>query len=180
MKIVKLSEIKIHRWSGGTTRELLIYPEGSSFNNGNFEMRISIATVEQDATTFTPLKDTYRTLLVLEGTQALDHQGAHSSKLKALEQDSFSGNWTTYCRGKSTNFNVMTKSSKRAEINVKNYNKNEIWSNENSNGIHFLYILRGSARLIEQEVLAKEGILIDEPCQITFLEPSELVIVTYP
>jgi environmental stress-induced protein Ves len=157
VKIIKLSEIKTH-----------------------LQMRISIATVEQDATTFTPLKDTYRTLLVLEGTQALHHLGAHSSNLKALEQDSFSGNWTTQCQGKSTNFNVMTKSSKRAEICVENYNKKEIWSNGNPNGIHFLYILRGSARLDEKEVLAEEGILIEELCQITFLEPSELVIVTYP
>ncbi len=180
MKHIKLSEATLKNWSGGTTRELLIYPKGSSFADGNFELRISIATVEQDETVFTPLSGTHRTLLVLEGTQLLEHQGAHTSDLKALDQDSFSGNWTTNCRGKSTNFNVMTKSYKRAEIVVKSFNKNEILSIDSSNGIRFLFVLNGLANVGHQEIHADEGILVDEPCQITFQQSTELVIVNYP
>lgn len=180
MRIFKLSESKIHKWSGGTTRELLIYPDGSSFSDRDFELRISIATVEEEETTFTPLENIQRTLLVLEGTQEFQHEGAHAASLKKFDQDSFSGDWTTYCRGTSINFNVMTKTKTRAEVVVKCFDENDMFHKEKPNGACVIFFWKGSAKVGDQQIDSKEAIVLDRPLEISFQQSSEIVIVNYP
>ena len=72
--IIKKSDWKVTNWSGGITSELFIYPQKSVFKNGDYNLRISIATVEVEKSTFTPLKDVNRTLLVLNGSLELNHE----------------------------------------------------------------------------------------------------------
>ena len=48
MKIIKTENWKTTKWSGGTTSEIFIYPENALFKKGNYEVRISIATVEHE------------------------------------------------------------------------------------------------------------------------------------
>ena len=180
MEVIKLSEVAAKKWSGGTTSELFIYPKGSSFSEGSFELRISIATVELDETTFTPLSNTLRTLLVLEGNQLLRHQGAHTSDLTAFQQDTFSGDWTTFCSGKSTNFNVMTMSGKSAKVAVRNFQAGEIWDLKIPDRIRFIFLWKGKALLESKELNEQEGIAVQNQSQITFKIPSKIVIVDYP
>ena len=52
-QIVKKENQTTANWAGGTTTELFIYPENTSFVNRDFDFRISTATVEVEASTFT-------------------------------------------------------------------------------------------------------------------------------
>jgi len=49
--------------------------------------------------------------MIIEGEVSIEHQGHHSAVLKAFEKDSFSGDWTTRCIGKATDYNLMTDKS---------------------------------------------------------------------
>ena len=179
MKRIQLSKASVHSWSGGTTTELFIYPEGSSFAKRDFTLRISIATVETNTSVFTPFPNTNRTLLVLEGTQRLEHQGAHTAHLKALEQDTFSGNWTTHCTGTSRNFNVMTAGTKEAKVTVQTFAADETVSFENTDGCTFVYLLYGEAIIGVQSLHPSEGVVLNTSQNIDFKAPSQAVVVVY-
>ena len=62
-------------WSGGTTTQLAIAPEGAVYGDRDFLWRISSATVELDHSDFTPLPDYHRFLAVLEGEIKLKING---------------------------------------------------------------------------------------------------------
>ena len=113
--ILKSDIIKTN-WSGGTTAEIFIHPKGASFKLGNYNLRISIATVEIEESIFTSLPDVSRTLMVLKGTLKLNHEGHHSSVLAPFQQDSFDGGWKTKSQGKVTDFNVMTKNNSKTSV----------------------------------------------------------------
>lgn len=111
-KIIHPEDFKTTHWSGGTTTELYIYPEGADFKSREFDFRLSIATINIQESDFTPLPGVDRTLLLLEGELELIHEGHHSSKLFPLMQDRFSGGWQTKCVGTGKDFNLMTKRCK--------------------------------------------------------------------
>jgi uncharacterized protein len=52
MKIIKWDDCKLSKWSGGETREYVIYPGVSNVADRNFDIRISSATVELESSTF--------------------------------------------------------------------------------------------------------------------------------
>lgn len=108
IKIIRKGENKISTWSGGTTTQLYIYPESAIYAEHNFRWRLSSAKVVADESVFTPLPRISRILMIIEGEVFIEHQGHHSTTLKAFEKDSFSGDWTTRCVGKATDFNLMT------------------------------------------------------------------------
>ncbi|GAB5416659.1 MAG: HutD family protein [Crocinitomicaceae bacterium] len=180
MKIIQLSDASIKTWSGGNTTELFIFPDQSSFSEGNFELRISLATVEQSQTVFTPLPDTQRTLLVLEGTQLLEHQGHHTANLNGLEQDSFSGGWTTHCQGTSTNFNVMTKGSNRAEVTVKNLNAHQSIQVGAKNVLSFIYVVNGAIKYDQTTIRTKQAISFQNMEEFIAEKRTQIVVVSYP
>ncbi|MDD4503478.1 MAG: HutD family protein [Clostridiaceae bacterium] len=108
IEIIRKSENKISTWSGGTTTQFYIYPENAIYAERNFRWRLSSAKVVAEKSVFTPLPGISRILMVIEGEVSIKHQGHHSTILKAFEKDSFSGDWTTRCVGKATDFNLMT------------------------------------------------------------------------
>lgn len=108
-KIIRQGEHKTTNWSGGTTTELFIYPEGSVYSEGNFLWRLSTAKVEMEESVFTRLPGVSRVLMVLEGKLGLEHEGHHKAVLNEFEQDSFMGDWTTRGFGRVRDFNLMMK-----------------------------------------------------------------------
>ena len=103
------SEYSTSAWSGGTTTELGIGPEGSRYADREFLWRISSATVDLEESTFTALPDYNRIIMTLEGELDLCHNGGEWLHLKAFETHSFDGADETASKGKVVDFNLMTR-----------------------------------------------------------------------
>lgn len=171
--IISPQDWKVSSWSGGTTSELYIHPKDASFKKGNYSLRISIATVEVEKSTFTPLVDVDRVLTVLEGEIELIHEGHHSAILKQYDQDVFSGDWLTKSFGKVRDFNVMTKNNE-VETNVLKLSKNEILKvNKNE----FYFIAEGNVVLNKQKLEKNTSFIPENDDQIQISENSVLICV---
>ncbi|MGH4122380.1 MAG: HutD/Ves family protein [Clostridium sp.] len=107
IEVIKKNQHKTSEWSGGTTTQLYIYPENSQYDQRNFKWRLSSAKVQVESSTFTSLQGISRLIMVLEGELHLKHKDHHNATLKALQQDSFSGDWITTSFGRVTDFNLM-------------------------------------------------------------------------
>lgn len=108
-KIYKEENFRTSKWSGGSTKELAIFPEGSKYIERDFIWRLSSATVDTEESTFTRLPDYDRVLLVLKGKTILVHGNERSVSLNRFEQDSFDGAAKTKSFGKITDYNLMMK-----------------------------------------------------------------------
>lgn len=126
MEIIRKNENKISTWSGGTTTQLYIHPENAIYAERNFKWRLSSAKVVAEESIFTPLPGISRILMIIEGQVAIEHQGHHSAILKAFDKDSFSGDWTTRCVGKATDFNLMTNNECSGSMDVFSVDAGEI------------------------------------------------------
>jgi environmental stress-induced protein Ves len=125
IEIIRENQYKTSKWSGGTTTELYIYPVGSLYGHGNFKWRLSSAKVEVECSTFTSLPGISRIIMIIEGQLLLKHEGHHSATLKALEQDSFSGDWITRSFGKVIDFNLMVAKGYKGKLEVISVNAGE-------------------------------------------------------
>lgn len=110
------SDFSESNWSGGSTKQLYIFPEDASFADRNFQFRISTAKVEIPESTFTSLPGFGRKLMILEGEIVINHQNHHSKKVTPFEVDSFSGDWTTTAVGTCVDFNVITAETIKSEL----------------------------------------------------------------
>jgi len=170
-KIILPQDWNVSNWNGGTTSELLINPKGADFKKGDYSLRISIATVEVDESTFTSLENVDRVLTVLEGEIELIHEGHHSTVLKPYEQDSFSGNWSTKSIGKVRDFNVMTKNNDVETIVFKLSTNENLTVNRNE----FYFIAEGNV-VLNRQILEKNTSFIPEnDDQIQISENSVLI-----
>ena len=103
-------DYKMSSWSGGTTTEIFIWPEGASYAAREFFLRISSATVDLEESDFTALPGVMRYIVPLQGGFTLSHPGEKPVVLAPLDQPyRFSGEIPTHCVGKATDFNLMLK-----------------------------------------------------------------------
>ena len=122
------SDLAVSRWSGGTTTELFLYPEASSYAERNFSIRISTATVETERSEFTLLPGYQRSLMVLKGGLTMVHdtgEGTLRHDMKPFQTVEFDGGWKTTGTGKVTDFNVMLGEGYSSEVKVIVIGKNE-------------------------------------------------------
>lgn len=140
MKILSQQDFKTTKWSGGETTELFIYPEDANFASRDFQFRLSTATVEVEESTFTPLDDVSRTLVLLEGEMKLIHEEHHSKLLLPFDQDSFDGGWNTKSIGKCIDFNLMTKGGCKGSIEVM---RNSFHIDNHQNQWTTIYCIKG-------------------------------------
>lgn len=104
------------QWSGGSSTQLYIFPLEATYAELNFELRISTAKVEIEASTFTSLPGVQRKLMILEGEIKIHHEGQYHKHLQPFDVDSFSGDWKTTSKGICTDFNVMTTGRKQSAL----------------------------------------------------------------
>lgn len=109
MNILTEKDQCITAWSGGTTRQLAIAPEGAVYAERSFAWRLSSATVELEESDFTPLPDYMRLIAPLRGTMRLWHNGEGPVELRELELHRFDGADATHSAGKCTDFNLMLR-----------------------------------------------------------------------
>lgn len=127
--IIRKSELTPGKWSGGTTTELFIYPEGSDYATRDFDFRISTATVETDRSEFTHLPGYLRILCVLSGELKMEYLTdagkTVTMELESLEQASFPGSLSITGFGQVTDFNIIYKPEYHASATIFHYEANE-------------------------------------------------------
>ncbi len=115
MRILHLTEkdYKVGLWSGGSTTELFIWPEGADYAKREFTLRVSSARVDLEESDFTPLIGVTRYITPLSGGFALTHPGSAPVVMGPMSEPyRFSGEIPTHCVGKATDFNLMLKGTK--------------------------------------------------------------------
>lgn len=116
MKLVSKVNQKTSSWTGGTTTELLIFPENSSVSEQNFEYRISTARVLVEKSEFTSFPNFNRKLAILEGKLKIQHNQSAWYFLEQGEQVEFSGDWKTRSEGQVVDFNVIYNDNYQVEL----------------------------------------------------------------
>ena len=145
-------------WSGGSTRQLYIFPEDASYADRNFQLRISTAKVEVAESTFTSLPGFSRKLMILEGEIDITHEHQYSKNLKPFEVDSFSGDWKTKAIGTCVDFNVMTSGTAKSELSSVEVLENRSFQISVSEWSElFIFPLEGSVNTaIDQQIIELE------------------------
>ena len=112
MRILHLTEkdYKVGLWSGGSTTELFIWPEGADYGKREFTLRVSSARVDLEESNFTPLMGVTRYITPLTGGFTLTHPGCDPVVMGPMDEPyRFSGEIPTHCVGKAADFNLMLK-----------------------------------------------------------------------
>lgn len=90
-------------WSGGTTTEFYLFPRDGSYKERRFDLRISSATVDLEASDFTLLPDYQRIITPLEGGFTLTYKETGEKVTLAPPWDfsyiSKKGNVTVFVQG---------------------------------------------------------------------------------
>jgi environmental stress-induced protein Ves len=160
-EIIRAFNTKSSTWSGGTTSEIYIFPNGSEFQKRDFLFRLSAATVEVEESIFTPLPEINRTLMVLEGNIHLFHENHHAKKLSEFEQDSFKGDWNTKSKGKVTDFNLMCKGKTSGELKHIQLKESQPSKIDLSSEKELFFVVNGSL-IFENQILEKGDLLAFE------------------
>lgn len=178
MEIIRFKNAKVTNWSGGETHEILIYPHGSNFKENNYDLRISVATVNLESTVFTSLPGVKRILTVLEGNLKLTHEGQHESHLQPYRQDSFLGDWKTRSKGKVRDFNVMWNPG-QATVKHRSYAPNSSFSLEAKNEQSICFLAKGSFTANNETIHANDTVVMNGALEIRTNEQCEILVVSY-
>ena len=99
-------------WSGGTTTQLAIAPEGAVYADRDFLWRLSSAGVELEHSDFTPLPDYNRLISVLHGELEMKIGDGARFGLEPFTLRSFDGGVPVESCGKCTDYNLMVRKDK--------------------------------------------------------------------
>lgn len=113
VNIIKWSDFKTSEWSGGTTSEIIIVPEGAEVGKRNFELRISTATCDLDESVFSDYTGFKRYIAPVDGELILDVEGSEV-KLKPYEVYEFSGSDSVAGYSKVRDYNLILKDGLKA------------------------------------------------------------------
>ncbi len=155
VEIIKSSNFKESRWSGGITTQLYIYPKDGDYQKRNFKFRISIATTELMESTFTKLEGVKRIISILEGKMELSHKNRYDITLMPYEIDRFIGDWDTTSKGKVKDFNLMLKDCD-GDFLHKEINGSEKINLGEEEVIFFVYCIYGKVKISEKTLLENE------------------------
>lgn len=165
------------QWTGGTTTELFIYPEGATFEDRNFKFRLSTATIESETSTFTPLPGVKRTLMLLHGNLELQHKGYHQKKLSLLQKDIFDGGWETSSKGICIDFNLMCRGATEGSLVGFSLEKKEKKIISYSGELNFLYVHQGCLEVNRSTYFTGALIQMKKPGQFPIKATEDTITV---
>lgn len=116
IKILRNKDMPVTKWTGGTTKEICIYPPEASYANRHFLYRISEARTDCQKGTFTYLPGVRRELIVLKGNFRLFHGENLLCCLKEGEAYYFPGDLEISSEGQAVDFNLMMQGKCNGEI----------------------------------------------------------------
>lgn len=158
-KLLTKADYVTTSWSGGTTTQLAIAPEGAVYAGRDFLWRLSSATVELDHSDFTPLPDYDRFLSVLEGEIQLKIDAREPFPLAPGEVVAFDGGAPVESWGKCVDFNLMVRKGRaRGTVDVLGGGRERDWQAEP--GDLAVYCAAGTVRLPELNLEAQAGQLL--------------------
>lgn len=105
-KILKTSDYKTSHWSGGTTTQILIYPEGSTLEKRDFVFRVSSATCGDGLNKFSDFTGYNRYITSLDKDLLLINKG-EEKLLKPYEILFFDGEDDTASNSAVRDFNLI-------------------------------------------------------------------------
>lgn len=108
-KLLRQADYVTTGWSGGTTTQLAIEPEGAVYAGRDFLWRLSSARVEADHSDFTPLPDYSRLISILDGELDMRIGDGDKFPLEPLQVCSFDGGAPVESWGRCTDFNLMLR-----------------------------------------------------------------------
>ena len=177
MKHRKKEDYKTSTWAGGTTTELCLFPEGGSYAERRFDLRISSATCDLLESQFTPLPDFQRELMILDGEIHIFHKGNGGERDLVLPPealDSFSGADETRSVGRCTDFNVIYR-AECYEVEVLPI-RNDHWKVRPEDGEKlFVYLLKNGSLKDEDgrrtDLSAQDSLFFNGECaELSFAE----------
>ncbi|WP_320814699.1 HutD family protein [Flavobacterium sp.] len=181
-KIISKNNLKTTTWQGGTTTELYIFPEDTNYQERNFDFRISTAEISLEQSSFTPLPNTNRELMLLEGSIEIIHESHYSKKMNKFDIDSFKGDWKTSAKGTCIDFNIMSKEKYNGKIEALNSESKHKRHLNNTSDFLILYIYKGEILVeIENDIiqLVKGNVLVLNKkvnIEINFTKTSEIIV----
>ena len=160
-KLLTKDDYKTTSWSGGTTTQLAIAPEGAVYADRDFLWRLSSATVELEHSNFTPLPDYDRFLAVLEGEIRLQVGDQEPTSLIPGQVCAFDGGVPVESWGQCVDFNLMVRKGKgqgSVTILSSTHTQDRYWLPYK--GDLAIYCVSGVVRLPESGLEAKTGQLL--------------------
>lgn len=180
MKIVTEADFLISDWSGGTTTQLFIFPEGTTLAGRDFDWRISSAVIQTEESDFTPFDGYERILIPLKGKLEMEHQtpnGVIRQNVNQFELARFSGSWPTKGKGKLTDFNLIFRPNYHPKVQISYFKEETQMSLEETTMV--LYLLTGSVAINDQLIQAPVLILNNEhqKIEITYFAESRVIFI---
>lgn len=108
IKVINQQDCLVSTWSGGTTTQLYIYPEGLTAKD-EFLFRISSATVVPGEAIFSDFSKYQRFLTLLKGEMYLQHDSKKAERINPFEKVFFDGALQTksYSDEAIVDFNII-------------------------------------------------------------------------
>jgi environmental stress-induced protein Ves len=177
MKLQHIQSI-VSNWSGGSTTQLYIYPADISLQEMNFDLRISSAVVEVEASVFTKFPGYQRIIFTLEGMLTLQHDQNKAYQLKPFESATFNGESDTTGQGKVIDFNIIFKPSISPKVTIIELNKQEEFHFELNKGL--VYCVNGCVEIAGEIVRKKNAYFGTYVRQIVKTDQNtKLIVVTW-
>ena len=152
--VKKQEEFKTSLWSGGSTTELYIYPEDAIYKEGNFQCRVSSATVEVERSDFTSLPGVKRYLSIFHGHLDMIHGEGEKVSLEPFQVDCFDGGVPTVSFGQVVDFNLMLKNGADGKMETVQISAGESFILEPEKGQNLLvvYVPVGKVKIEDMQI----------------------------
>lgn len=179
IQVIEPEHFKSTAWSGGLSREIMIFPPDADYGPRNFLYRVSSAVVESRESIFTDLPDYNRFIVPLSGelTLSINQEQHHLAPFSVLAFDG--GAKTTSQSGANlTDLNLMVKKGFPAEVQVVSFEENLEINLENDQLIVRIQLQEnGSFDSILNAIYKPMGVMTPSP----LLAKNQLaVIMTLP
>ena len=169
--VLKPSDYLTTQWSGGSTTQLAIAPEGAVYADRDFLWRISSATVELDEYDFTPLPDYRRFISTVQGDMTLSHNGGAPLTLHPGDVHAFDGGDATHSVGRCTDFNLMLRKG-QADGTMRSFQFNTVFQAEKDAEMVLLYCAAGAVDVFcgqqRIQLAARESLLAQNAANLSF------------
>lgn len=164
VSIKKKDDFQTSLWSGGSTTQLYIYPEDGDYKQGNFQCRISSATVETERSDFTRLPGVKRYLSIFCGHLDMVHGEEQKVSLEPFQVDCFDGEVSTVSYGKVVDFNLMLKHGAKGQMETLQLNpgKDAVLTPKEEENLLAIYVAEGEIVIGQNLIRTQELFLCKE------------------